>query len=302
MHEALRNGVTISKRSDSVFTQMAGAVLTVCRDMYYRDPALFNSQTTVDRYVDDIAFTFGVPRSALNVTAVVKGLVVGPITFCRRDGSIVNAAADRDGMLVPSLKEVLSVDMIAVRWILVIEKEASFRSIAASAFWATHSTQGVLITGKGYPDIATRALLRYLSTPSPQNGFTAPPVYGLVDYDPDGLAILSTYKYGSIALAHENAELRVPQLQWLGLRSEHMLLGGESTHGTQGLLALTARDRNRARKMLERDVLDNEGQEEADFRRELQVMLLLNMKAELQLLDATPNGISDLLEGQLGGL
>ncbi|KAK4544162.1 hypothetical protein LTR36_004372 [Oleoguttula mirabilis] len=291
VHEALRSGVTLSKR-----------------DIYYRDPALFGSQAHVDRYVDDIAFTFGIPRSALNVAAMAKGLVAGAFTFCRRDGSVVNAAADRDGILVPSLKEVLSVDMTAVRWIVVIEKEASFRSIASSSFWETLSTQGILVTGKGYPDIATRALLRFLSTSSPQNGFTTPPVYGLVDFDPDGLAILSTYKYGSITLAHESAELRVPQLKWLGLRSEHMLLGGDNTHSSQGLLTLTARDRGKARNMLERSALhgdaDSDGADDADqaYARELQVMLMLNMKAELQLLDAVPNGMTDLLDGALGQL
>lgn len=304
MHEALRASVTLSKRWSFDTSPNTLLMLTSNRDIYYRDPALFGKQGHVDRYVDDIAFTFGVPRSALNVSAVAKGLVGGAITFCRRDGSVVNAAADRDGMLVPSLKEVLSVNMTAVKWIVVIEKEASLRSIASSSFWEKLSTQGVLITGKGYPDIATRALLRFLSTPSPQNGFAAPPVYGLADFDPDGLAILATYKHGSVALAHESAELRVPQLKWLGLRSEHILLGGDSTHANQGLLTLTARDRGKARKMLERGVLDEDdgGDAGVGYSRELQVMLMLNVKAELQLLDAVLDGMAKLLESELGGL
>ncbi|KAK4953657.1 endodeoxyribonuclease [Elasticomyces elasticus] len=262
---------------------------------------LFGSQTHVDRYVDDIAFTFNVPRSALNVTAVAKGLVVGALSICRRDGSVTNAAVDRDGILIPSLKDLLSIDLQAVKWILVIEKEASFRSIAASSFWDTVASEGVLITGKGYPDIATRALLRYLCTPSPHNGFASPPCYALVDFDPDGLAIMSVYKHGSAALAHESADLRVPQLQWLGLRSEHMLLGGDSTHASQGLLTLTARDRSKARKMLERDVDGNgiEEAERAEGRRPLQVMLMLNIKAELQLLDAAPGSMTQLLDQEL---
>jgi predicted RNA methylase len=35
--------------------------------MYYRDPELFVRQAAVDRYIDDIAYTFGVGRDALNV-------------------------------------------------------------------------------------------------------------------------------------------------------------------------------------------------------------------------------------------
>lgn len=37
------------------------------RDMYYRDPELFKMQLVVDRYVDNIAYTLGIERHALNV-------------------------------------------------------------------------------------------------------------------------------------------------------------------------------------------------------------------------------------------
>lgn len=36
-------------------------------DLYYRDPALFGRQTTVDRYIDHIAAAFAVSRSSLHV-------------------------------------------------------------------------------------------------------------------------------------------------------------------------------------------------------------------------------------------
>lgn len=270
------------------------------RDIYYRDPALFGSQGTVDRYVDHIAFTFCVPRSKLNVTAVAKGLVAGAVRFCRRDGSTTDAANDREGILVPSLRDLLSVAMVSVKWILIIEKEATFRSIAASSFWDVASTHGVIITGKGYPDIATRALLRFLSTPSPFNGFSSPPVHGLVDCDPDGLAILSIYRDGSEALSHENPELCVPQLQWLGLRVEHMMVAVDDVHASQGLLPLTARDRRKALKMIERCVTSEDDDDSFQLRQALQTMLMLNIKAELQLLDAAPDGMANLLASGLG--
>ena len=182
----------------------------------------------------------------------------------------------------------LSVDMRAVKWILVVEKEATFRSIAASSFWDTVISEGLLLTGKGYPDIATRAMLHYLSTPLPQNGFSSVPVYALVDLDPDGLAILSVYKSGSIALAHEGASLCVPHLQWLGLRLEHLKFESEDVHATQGLLSLTERDRRKATKMLE-------SCDDREMTCVLQQMLMLNVKAELQILDASADGMTKLL-------
>lgn len=190
--------------------------------------------------------------------------------------------------------------MSAVQWILVIEKEATFRSIAASSFWSRISTEGVIITGKGYPDLASRALLRFLSTASPQNGFASPPVYGLADFDPDGVAILSTYKHGSKALAHENEAHRVPQLKWLGLRSQNLLLGGNNSQAIQGVMTLSPRDRRKAIRLVEQQNTTEDGID-ADWAAELRRMLMLNMKAELQLIDAVPGGMVKLLESTLHG-
>ena len=249
----------------------------------------------MDRYVDDIAFTFSIPRSALNVIAVAKGLLVGALKLCRRDGSTIDATADKDGILVPNLQDILSVDMSSVKWILVVEKEATFRSIAASSFCDTLLSCGVMLTGKGYPDIAIRALLRFISSPAPLNGFASPPVYGLVDFDPDGLAILSVYKHGSLALAHEAPDLCVPRIQWLGLCAEHISMPSDDLHADQGLLMLTNRDRHKATKMLERLNGYDTNTEDAEFRVALQMMLMLNTKAELQLLDARNEGMVELL-------
>jgi meiotic recombination protein SPO11 len=261
---------------------------------------LFGNQNIVDRYVDDIALTFGMTRSSLNVTAAAKGLVTGAATFYKRDGSIVTLPPSDKGTLVFDQKDLLSVDVSRVQWILVIEKEATFRSLCASSFWATFSSQGILITGKGYPDISTRSLLRFMSVPSFKNGFRSVPVYGIADFDPDGLSILSIYKHGSIALAHESATHQVPDLQWLGFRSAHLGTVIGDVHASQEVLPLTRRDRVKAMRMLEREAMreifcDGEDSGEISSRTELQRMLMLNVKAELQALDAVPGGVEDLL-------
>jgi meiotic recombination protein SPO11 len=43
------------------------------RDIYYRDPELFVKQGFVDRYVDDLAYTLGEQRDALNVVCAFWG-------------------------------------------------------------------------------------------------------------------------------------------------------------------------------------------------------------------------------------
>jgi meiotic recombination protein SPO11 len=171
--------------------------------------------------------------------------------------------------------------------------EATFRSLVSSSFWQPLSSHGILVTGKGYPDMATRLLLRSIAIPSSRNNFKAPPVFGLFDSDPDGLDILSTYKHGSTVLAHEKADLELPCLQWLGLSSE--ALGGASDlHESQGQLKLSDRDRKKAIRMLERETFKLE----LEWRREVQMMLMLNVKAEIQILDAKEGGLVSWLEAK----
>jgi meiotic recombination protein SPO11 len=117
-----------------------------------------------------------------------------------------------------------------------------------------------------------------------------------MDFDPDGMSILSTYKYGSAALAHENAGLILPSMQWLGVKSSH-IAKQITHHQTQGLLRLSARDRRLAQRMLDREPFTEDGPE-AEYRRELQVMLMLNIKAEIQLLEAGIGGLQGWLKNE----
>ncbi|OWP04320.1 hypothetical protein B2J93_9388 [Marssonina coronariae] len=250
-------------------------IVTTKRDIYYRDPELFMKQVVVDRYVDDIAYTFGVGRDALNVVAAAKGLVAGSFLVTRKDESVIDFTAEPEGLLIPNPTDMDVIQFIHVRWILVVEKEATFRTLATARYWkCSIAGKGLLITAKGYPDIQTRQFLHILSTHHP-----AIPILALVDFDPDGIGIMSTYKYGSQALAHE-ANLAVPSVRWLGVQSHDFV---EQDEGVQGLLKMSARDRRIARKMLERASGEHAGVEE-EWMRELQVMLMLNVKAEIQIL------------------
>ncbi|KAK0128751.1 hypothetical protein ONS95_000704 [Cadophora gregata] len=248
-------------------------VITTKRDIYYRDPELFMKQAVVDRYVDDIAYAFGVGRDALNIVAAAKGLVAGSFRLTRKDKSVIDFALEPEGILVPNPNDIETIQFLDVRWILVIEKEATFRTLATNQYWAdSQAGKGILITAKGYPDIQTRQFLHLISIHHPNILVNA-----LVDFDPDGLGIMSTYKHGSQSLSHE-LNLAVPSIRWLGVRSCDFL-GCVGRGAARGLLTLSARDRRIASKMLERDENMNE-----EWKRELQVMLMLNVKAEIQIL------------------
>ncbi|KAM3068895.1 endodeoxyribonuclease [Clarireedia jacksonii] len=258
-HEALVTGNIITKR-----------------DLYYCDPELFAEQEFLNRYIDDIAYTLGLKRDALNIVAAAKGLLTGCLTIRKKDESVIDYSSGVDLQLVPAIKYIDKVKLHSVAWVLVIEKEATFRTLATNEYCISSGAgKGIILTAKGYPDIQSRQFLHFMSRRYPRI-----PIFTFVDFDPDGIGIMSTYKYGSKNLAHESADLSVPSMQWLGVRSTDMVRAGETA---EGVMRLTERDRRLAVKMLERN-LYRDGGEETEWRRELQVMLMLNKKAEIQIL------------------
>ena len=153
------------------------------------------------------------------------------------------------------------------------------------------------LQAKGYPDLSSRALVHLLSTPN-QVGAPVPPIFALMDFDPDGIAIMSTYKYGSRNLAHETADMAVLVIRWLGLQSGHLFDNFNESGGISGLLPLSMRDRRLAKKMLGQSNLMKENGER-EWRRELQIMLMLGCKAEIEILDNRESGVGGWLEETL---
>ena len=73
MHEALINDTVISKRycfpPMALFSDYRSSGIPRNRNIFYQDPKLFKSQAVVDRYVDILAYTFGLRRADLNVVS-----------------------------------------------------------------------------------------------------------------------------------------------------------------------------------------------------------------------------------------
>ena len=109
---------------------------------------------------------------------------------------------------------------------------------------------------------------------------------------------MSTYKHGSRNNSHENPSLTVPSIQWLGVQSQDVL-PGDGQYGYSNLLRLTARDRKKAADMLKRSNGLQEAGLEKEWRRELQVMLMLNVKAEMEILAEREGGVRRWVEEKL---
>ncbi|KAF7170966.1 hypothetical protein CNMCM5623_003477 [Aspergillus felis] len=277
----------------------AGLVVSK-RDIYYSDPACFGSQQIVDTIIDDIAHTVGVDRWALNVEAVAKGLVAGYYRLMTKAGEVVDARLSTKDVLIPKTEEIEAIDASEVKWVLILEKEAVYRRLSRSSYHTRAAAgKGVLVTGKGYPDLSTRAFVRMLLDETrhlPEE--EAPRFYALVDSDPDGMAIMSTYKYGSMAHARDNEKLNVSKLRWLGLRTSDVI-GGADSFGDEAFIRLSPRDRKKAIAMLSNNPVWAEDGPEHEWRAELQQMLMLNLKAEIEILYDRQEGFEGWIDKKM---
>lgn len=91
--------------------------------------------------------------------------------------------------------------------------------------------------------------------------------------------------------------MNIPSLEWLGLRSG-TLLGNSIRKSEQDVLRLSYRDRKKAMKMLEKWPMNEDGPEQ-EWRRELQVMLMLGFKAEMEILAECTHGVPGWVEKRL---
>ncbi|KAI0356160.1 DNA topoisomerase IV alpha subunit [Trametes cingulata] len=251
-------------------------VPTTKRDMYYKDVQLFGAQSTVDRLVDDLAATFKLTRSDLNVRASSKGLICGAgLTIHLHSGEAVELSSS-ESSLIPHSEDIERFETSGdLAWVLVVEKEAVFQTLCRLRLGSHGSLpgEGLVITGKGYPDVATRQLVQTLSANLP----SSIPILALVDGDAYGIDILSVYKYGSTRMQHEKEHLAAARMQWLGLWSSELAAIGIQR---DALIPITKQDEKKARSLLKREGIP------AQWRKELQHMLFTRRKAEIEVLGA----------------
>ncbi|EIW70895.1 hypothetical protein TREMEDRAFT_61408 [Tremella mesenterica DSM 1558] len=250
------------------------AILTDCvmtkRDIYYKDVGLFKTQAVVDKLVDDLVATAGLKRRDFNVCASAKGLASSSsLRLVLKNGEQIVLSPSTASLIPPAEKVQALVGK--VEWVLVIEKDTC---LGMKLLEDNGLGPGMLVTGKGYPDLATIQLLHLASETFPKQVVK---FHALVDADPHGLDILSVYTYGSEATRYsvEHADLALGErLQWLGVKASDWISAGVAY---DDLLELTDKDVQKAMSMLRSDI-------PSEWKRELAHMLHLNRKAEIQVI------------------
>ncbi|XP_071525266.1 meiotic recombination protein SPO11 [Panulirus ornatus] len=249
-----------------VYRHVASGTYATRRDVYYENVWLYRSQGTLDRAAEDVARLLRVPRRSLHLTITGKGLVAGSLTYTTHDGTIVNVHQAQNGMLVPESVEGLTGVVSEARYILIVEKDATFQKLVESQ---VHRTFGpaILVTGKGYPDVSTRQLVHRLWRE------LRVPVLALTDADPYGLHIAAIYKFG--ALAREEPGLAVGSLAWLGVLPSDLRGLQLPAHA---LLPLTPRDHGKLASLAVHPALSRS----PAWLKQIQDQQELGYKAEIQ--------------------
>ncbi|CAI9088235.1 OLC1v1022514C1 [Oldenlandia corymbosa var. corymbosa] len=167
---------------------------------------------------------------------------------------------------VEDVENIISV----AQYILVVEKESVFQRLANDLFCTKNRC--IVITGRGYPDVPTRRFLRLLIEK------LCLPAYCLVDCDPYGFDILTTYRFGSMQMAYDAKYLCIPEIRWLGVFPSEV---DKYCLPRQCLLPFTKEDKMKVEAMLPRCYLAREA---LQWRVELELLLQRGFKCEIEAL------------------
>ncbi|XP_037101441.1 meiotic recombination protein SPO11 [Syngnathus acus] len=242
------------------------------RDIYYTHPQLFGSQKTVDKLVDDVACMLKIPRRSLHVFATSKGLISGDLCYLEKDGTRIDCHSNSAPVAVSSNIEGIRNIVSSAKFILVVEKDATFQRLLQDDF-CTKLSPCIMITGKGFPDVNSRLMVRKLWD------VLRIPVFILVDADPHGIEIMCVYKYGSVAMAFEAQSLTIPSVMWLGLLPSDL---ERLQVPRNALIPFTKADENKLGSLLKRPYITDR----PEWLKEMMLMQKNKLKAEIQSLAA----------------
>lgn len=177
----------------------------------------FEDQSTEsDPVIEDVEVMIDVLREQLNLVAVPKGVMSGPIIVeDRKSGDTLDfrKMGTAGGAIPPSVEpDTFSFKKCSADFVLVVEKFAVWNLLNQEKYWKKNNC--ILMTGKGQPARAERRLLARFGKEMNI------PIYVFADMDAYGYYIYSVYKQGSINLAFFSEKAACPKAKYLGLMTK----------------------------------------------------------------------------------
>lgn len=192
---------------------------TTIREVYYHFVTHFRNQAECDKAIWDLAEILMVPRSALGLAASPKGWCCGSLElYDAQDQLIWNGRSlDVHGIAITTPLKHATIRAYDAKCILVVEKEGIYNRLSEDKIFQQYPC--ILVTGKGFPDIATRQWVHHL------HRVLRLPVYALCDANPYGISVLQTYQYtqkANLAIGKNSSRSGSLDIKWLGLRPSQL--------------------------------------------------------------------------------
>lgn len=248
--------------------------LSVCCSQNTSDNRDRYSSSRLDRVLDDICCLVGCSKVHLHLLPQTKGIVYGNLKFRLRTGEEYDCSLKKEGTSLPTAQVPIVKIESDAKVVLVLEKDSVLQKILnredLTNFVKKYKI--ILVTGKGFPDVNTRAFINFLWLK------LKIPVMLLTDADPNGLEIVCSYKFGSYTTAYEGLGIAVPQAKWLGLLPGDVLRLGLTETKT---LPMTSADVRKIESIMARPYM----KKRKKWLVQLKLMKDMGRKAELEALD-----------------
>lgn len=203
----------------------------------------------------------------LRIFSSPKGLVAGDLKITFENGEVIQCLQSV-ASVIPTQVGNVKVETGAEA-IILVEKDTVFKKLLEQQIFKKLKNF-ILLTGKGYPDINTRLLLKRLLDHKKMK------VYCLVDGDPYGIHIMTVYRYGSKALDHVKEQISCPEIKWIGITPSEM------QQLKLPMIPLTEFDKITLNTLLKNDNIEKK------IKDELLIQKGLNAKTEIEYLSFPP--------------
>uniref|UniRef100_M8BEM5 DNA topoisomerase (ATP-hydrolyzing) n=1 Tax=Aegilops tauschii TaxID=37682 RepID=M8BEM5_AEGTA len=243
--------VRVWKVMEMCYKILGEGKLVTQRELFYKllsdSPKYFSCQRHVNQTIQDVVSLLRCTRQSLGIMASSRGALIGRLVLHEPEEEHIDCSilGPSGHAITGDLNQLSRLNLSSdARYLILVEKDAIFQRLAEDRLY--NQLPCILITAKGYPDIATR--------------------------NPAGLSILCTYKYGSISMGLESYRYAC-NVKWLGLRGDDLQLIPQSA-----FQELKPRDLQIAKSLLSSKFLQD------THRAELTRMVETGTRAEIEAL------------------
>ncbi|XP_073794316.1 meiotic recombination protein SPO11 isoform X3 [Danio rerio] len=183
----------------------------------------------LDSIVDDISCMLKVPRRSLHILATSKGFISGDLCYLEEDGTKVDCNSSSTAVSVSSNVNGIRNIVSSAKFILIVEKDATFQRLLDDDFCARLSPC-IIITGKGVPDVNSRLMASRLCASTSTAQWYRVPDEALIPFAKADERKISSLRSRSYITCQPTWEREVETMQNLKRKAEIQCLASIAPH------------------------------------------------------------------------